>query len=178
MTRHTHAADGAWSLRIESSATTPVDSRRSIDLVGTPTTTAPRIAPRADGSVHLAVLADGMADPIEAARAWLCDTSRTAHLPPELIEQARASIAVAFTHFREMDLLAGQLASDANETGTIDETRIGRINHMAEVLRSYSDSLRDLMDTAVEDPERATKQLSSGMRAASEGGLTALVAAL
>ena len=50
---------------------------------------------------------------------------------------------------------------------------------MAEVLRSYSSRLRELLDEAVAAPDRVQSRIAAGITAAEAGGgLPALVAAL
>jgi hypothetical protein len=168
--RPTHASIGASTLGPTPPAQAWGDAFRSIGLVGT---TTPFGEVEADeGSDQL----EG--DPIEAARAWLADPSRRRKLGDGIVECAEESLEIASAHLRELDLLAGQLALEANECGALDPLALERVDLMAAVMRAYAERMRDLLE-----PEQATiadaeQRLRSGLKAARNGGLAALVAAL
>src|SRR5689334_1550756 len=102
MERRTHAAMGARTLGPTPPMQAWGDAFRSIELVGT---TA------GGGATRVLELP---ADPIDVARAWLAHPDR-ALLPGTVRAKAEASLDIAAAHVRELDLLAGQLAMEAND---------------------------------------------------------------
>lgn len=168
--RPTHASIGVSTLGPTPPAQAWGDAFRSIQLVGTPThlTAEPEEdEPEAD-----------VGDPIEAARAWLADPKRRRQLGSKIVACAEQSLEIAEMHLRELDLLAGELALEANDTGVLDPLRLERVDLMAAVMRAYAQRMRDLLEpdrVAIEDAER---RLRDGLDAARDGGLPALVAAL
>jgi hypothetical protein len=166
----THASIGASTLGPTPPAQAWGDAFRSIQLVGT--------------STHVAIEADedeeivGAADPIEAARAWLADPARRRELGATLVECAEETLEVATLHLRELDLLAGELALEANETGELDPLRLERVDLMAGVMRAYAERMRDLLEPRQVESTEAERRLRQGLDAARDGGLSALVAAL
>lgn len=118
-------------------------------------------------------------DPVAAAVAWLDDPARRASLPEPLLLRARRTVEIASDHYRQLDLVAGEVALDANATGHVDAARVRAVQDMAETLQRYSVQLRELLDAAGEEPGRSETRLDAALTAASSGGgLPALVAAL
>jgi hypothetical protein len=117
-------------------------------------------------------------DPIEAARAWLADPARRRKLGNGIVTCAEESLEIASAHLRELDLLAGQLALEANEAGALDPLALERVDLMAAVMRAYAQRMRDLLEPDEVRANDAEKRLRSGLKAARRGGLAALVAAL
>lgn len=118
-------------------------------------------------------------DPISAARAWLADPARRGVLTPELRHVASQCIDVAASHLRELDLLAGELAREANETGAIDPLRLDRLDVMASLLRAWADRMRLALDPGTgTDPQELETRLRVAVESARTNGLPALVAAL
>lgn len=173
MPRPTHASIGAWALGPTPPALAWGDAFRSIELVGD--TTMARSRAEIDAAART-VLRE---DPISAARRWLAEPARRSTLPERLLEQAERSLAIAEEHLRELDLLAGQVAREANETGVIDGLRLERVDAMAEVMSTYAQRLRTLLEPATASQGHAEERLAAGLDAArAGGGLSALVAAL
>lgn len=173
MSRRTHASLGAWALGPTPPAQAWGDAFRSIELVGETT------LEHARAEVEQAAETVLREDPIEAARRWLAQPERQAALPRPVLDHAERSLAFASQHLRELDLLAGQVAMEANETGVIDHLRLERVDMMAEVMRAYAEQLRTLLDPQQAPVAVAEERLRTGIDAASAGGgLPALVAAL
>lgn len=166
--RPTHASIGASTLGPTPPAQAWGDAFRSIQLVGTTTAgIASDDEPEEDSG-----------DPIEAARAWLADPARRRRLGESIVGCAEESLEVASMHLRELDMLAGELAQEANDSGVLDPMRLQRVNLMAAVMRAYAQRLRALLEPEHLEIEDAEQRLRSGLDAAREGGLAALVAAL
>jgi len=168
--RPTHASLGASALGPTPPAQAWGDAFRSIELVGT-TTLSAQLAADAEEEIELG-------DPIEAARAWLSDPARRRQLGDDIVRCAEETLQVASAHLRELDLLAGQLAVEANETGFLDPMRLQRVDLMAEVMRAYAQRMRALLDHDRVATEEAGRRMRSALDAARDGGLQALVAAL
>jgi hypothetical protein len=164
----THASIGASTLGPTPPAQAWGDAFRSIELVGTMTGAS---APDAEDGA-------GVGDPIEAARAWLADPARRRRLGAAIVECAEESLEVASMHLRELDMLAGELAQEANDSGVIDPLRLERVDLMAGVMRAYAERMRTLLEPGEEHVEDAEQRLRTGLDAARDGGLAALVAAL
>lgn len=145
------------------------DAFRSIELVGTTTLL---------GRPEEAEEEPDFGDPIEAARAWLADPARRRQLSDDLVRCAEASLEIASVHLRELDLLAGQLAREANESGILDPLRLERVDLMAGVMRAYAERMRALLDHERCTTDEAERRMRCALDAARDGGLQALVAAL
>ena len=166
--RPTHASLGASTLGPSAPAQAWGDAFRSIELVGT--TTA--------NSAHETDPTATVPDPIEAARAWLADPSRRRRLGNSVVECAEETLEIASMHLRELDMLAGEVAREANASGVLDPMRLERVDLMAAVMRAYAQRMRDLLEPEQVVVEEAEQRLRSGLDAARDGGLAALVAAL
>ena len=166
--RPTHASIGASTLGPSAPAQAWGDAFRSIELVGTTT------AAMADDEAP----SEPVPDPIEAARAWLSDPSRRRRLGESVVECAEETLEVASMHLRELDMLAGEVAREANESGVLDPMRLERVDLMAAVMRAYAQRMRDLLEPEQVAVEDAEQRLRTGLDAARDGGLAALVAAL
>jgi hypothetical protein len=164
MQRRTHAALGAWTLGPTPPTQAWGDAFRSIELVGSSTVDE---EPRA-----------ALEDPIEAARTWLEDPARIERIPADVRERAHASLDVAAVHLHELDMLAGDVARDANSGQVVDPLRLQQVDAMAEQLRTYAERLRELLDPATFRADQAFEHLQRGLDSAVVGGLPALVAAL
>lgn len=174
MPRRTHAAIGAWTLVSSAPALAWGDAFRSIELVGDATA---RIRALSDQDAE--AVASGLPDPIEVARTWLTDPARRSLWSPRLVAQAEETLQHAAAHLREIDILAGELAQDANDTGAIDAGRLEQVDMMAMVLQTYSARMRTLLDPAAIRVDEAERRLDTALAAAAQGGgLPALVAAI
>lgn len=173
MQRRTHASIGAWTLASQPPAQAWGDAFRSIELVGSSTLAGIETSAAAPDEQPPA-----LEHPIEAARAWLNDPARGEALPKRLRERAEETLTVAEAHLRELDLIAGELAREANESGELDPVRLARIDGMASVMRRYAQRMRELLDPESVEPERVERTLDTALDAARGGGLPALVAAL
>jgi hypothetical protein len=166
--RPTHASLGASTLGPTPPAQAWGDAFRSIELVGTMTAAAAAEAEPEQPS----------ADPIEAAREWLADPARRRRLGASIVECAEETLEIASMHLRELDMLAGELAQEANDSGVLDPMRLERVDLMAAVMRAYAQRMRDLLEPEQVEVEDAEQRLRTGLDAARDGGLAALVAAL
>jgi hypothetical protein len=164
MQRRTHAALGAWTLGPTPPTQAWGDAFRSIELVGSST-----VLDEPRGPVE---------DPIMAARAWLDDPARVEVLPNDVLVRAHASLDVAAVHLHELDMLAGDVARDANDGQVVDPLRLQQVDAMAEQLRVYAERLRELLDPETFRAEHAITHLQRGLDSAAVGGLPAFVAAL
>ncbi|MCW2928629.1 MAG: hypothetical protein JWM86_2597 [Thermoleophilia bacterium] len=168
-----HAAIGARTLGPGAPAQAWGDAFRSISLVGTSTTAMTASAAAVEPPTGR------MTGPIDAARRWLADPERSSQLPADLVAQAHASIDVAEVHVRELDVLAGELAQDANDTGRVDAGRLDQLELMAEQLQAFSFQLRALLEPTGTGHDEVTERLSVALQASAHGGgLGALLSAL
>lgn len=167
MQRPTHASIGASSLGPTPPAQAWGDAFRSIELVGSST-----------HERESTVEPVGLDEPIEAARAWLAEPDRRDRLGKTIIACAEESLVIASDHLRELDLLAGQVAREANDSGAIDPLRLERVDLMASVMRAYAKRMRSLLDPAAGDIADTERRLRAGLQAARAGGLPALVSTL
>lgn len=170
MQRSTHASLGASTLGPTPPAQAWGDAFRSIELVGSTT--------MADATAASAAADVSLDEPIEAARAWLSDPARRRILGATIVARAEQTLDVATEHLRELDLLAGEVALEANESGAIDPIRLERVDMMATMMRAYSERMRSLLDPGALEPRDAEHRLDVALDAARGGGLPALVAAL
>ncbi|MEO6867507.1 MAG: hypothetical protein ABI200_05755 [Gaiellales bacterium] len=173
MQRRTHAAIGAWSLGTARPAAWG-DSRRSIELVGTATGQHGEDATAAP----IDIFAAGE-QLVTAARSWLAEPAQQAALTPQVIDDASKTIEIAMGHFRELDLLAGEVARDIAAAGSVDPTQVEQVGLMASTLETYATRLRALLDPATVQLPEAGQRLQTALAASGHGGgLPALVAAL
>jgi hypothetical protein len=118
-------------------------------------------------------------DPLEAARTWLMDPEHSRSVPEDVRDRAVESLDVAAVHLHQLDVLAGEVAREANDAGDVDPLRLDQVDAMAALVRTYSEKLRELLDPATLEAEHASERLDRGLDAARNGGgLGALVAAL
>ena len=162
MNDRTHAAAGAWTLvqRPGRQTTGGLDARVAFELVGSATSEMDYL------------------DPIAAARAWLRNPAHGATLPVAIKDRASRTIDLAEAHLREIDVLAGQVAVDANETGFVDLGRLEQIDLMSSSMRRYAVRLRAMLDEAPADPDDVVRRIDGALLAANHGGFDAFVAAL
>lgn len=173
MQRPTHAALGAWSLSPARSAACG-DSRRSMELVGGATSPKAQRVPSATFDVFAAG-----EQLVAAARTWLADPGHRTGLSQQALRDADETIEVASAHFRELDILAGEVAREAVAAGAVDATRFEQVGMMASTLQAYAERLRALLDPETVEVIDAERRLRTGLEASSRGGgLAALVAAL
>ncbi|MCW2925873.1 MAG: hypothetical protein JWM98_3277 [Thermoleophilia bacterium] len=175
MQGRSHATTGARAIGARRTGPTWGDAFSSIMLVGSATTSA--VTSSDDSTIEQIVSAGS---PIDAARSWLSDPTRTAALPPSLVACAVQTLDVADAHFRDLDDLAAGMARDAAAVGVLDDARLRQLDSLAEALDEYASTLRRLLDPQLTDPVEAERRIHAGLRAAanSGGGLRALVIAL
>jgi hypothetical protein len=161
MSRQSHAIAGAHTLVHRTNRVgARVDARLAFELVGT-------------GSSDMDYV-----DPILAARSWLADPKRTRDIPSEVTELASRTVDHAEAHIRELDVVAGQVALDANATGTVDKARLDQLDVMTITLQRYSLQLRAAMAEAATAPELVRTRIERALEASDIGGFEALVSAL
>lgn len=161
MTRPSDAIAGTYALvQRTNRASARADARVAFELVGTATTELEYV------------------NPILMARTWLTDPRRTAGLPEEITSRALRAVAAAEAHVRELDVVAGQVALDANATGVVDHARLDQLDAMTLCLNRFSARLRDLLDVATTEPDTARARIDSALEASTRGGFDALVAML
>lgn len=160
-----HASHGAGALGTYGAVATG-DARRSIMLFGSTTAST-----TLDGPAH-------PGDPVAAARAWLAEPQRRSALGDELVHRAEESISYAQLHLRELDLLAGELAREANETGNVDPLRLHRLDAMSSLLRAWAERMRAVLDPDRSSPTDARERLDAALAAARQGGLAGFVGSL
>lgn len=166
-----HASIGASTLGPAPPAQAWGDAFRSIELVGTSSLGHALAAAASDPDPRLD-------EPIEAARTWLTDPDRRIKLGDAVVTRAEQTLQVASEHLRELDMLAGEMALEANETGTLDPMRLERVDLMAGVMRTYAQRMRDLLEPETISTSDAERRLREGLHAARAGGLAALVQSL
>ncbi|MBC7462461.1 MAG: hypothetical protein H7287_13975 [Thermoleophilia bacterium] len=161
MPRPSHAAAGTHALvhrtnRVGASA----DARVSFELVGSAATELEYV------------------DPILAARSWLANPVRTSGLPERVTQLAGQTLDRAEAHVRELDVVAGQVALDANATGVVDSARLAQLDSMTLTLNRFSMRLRDVLAEAAAEPDAVTARMDAALQASRRGGFEALVASL
>src|SRR5690606_9806985 len=98
---------------------------------------------------------------VEAARTWLQQPRQRRALSAQVIEDATRTVDIAMDHFRELDLLAGEVARDAAAAGEVDPTRVEQIGLMAATLEAYATRLRTLLDPDTVQLPQAEQRLQA-----------------
>ncbi|MCW2973493.1 MAG: hypothetical protein JWN72_1766 [Thermoleophilia bacterium] len=161
MSRPSHATAGTHALVYRTNrVSASVDARMAFELVGAATTELEYV------------------DPILAARTWLSNPERTSGLPARVTELAGQTIDLAEAHVRELDIVAGQVALDANATGVVDAARLDQLDSMTLCLNRFSVRLRDVLAEAAAEPEVVAARMDAALQASRRGGFEALVASL
>ncbi|MCW2960188.1 MAG: hypothetical protein JWM90_575 [Thermoleophilia bacterium] len=116
---------------------------------------------------------------VDVAAGWIDRARRAGKLPAELLDLAGSTLQDARSHVGELERLATQVARDANETGTLDHSRLAQLEHMADTLAAWSTGLRSVLDTERGDDSGAIVRLRAAVATrTSGGGLELLVAKL
>jgi hypothetical protein len=107
---------------------------------------------------------------IDVAAGWIDRARRAGTLPTELLDLASSTLDDARSHVGELERLANQVARDANETGTLDLSRLAQLEQMVDTLAAWSTGLRSMFDAQRSEDAAAIARLRTAVATRSSGG--------